>query len=105
NAGDEDVLSLAARTQADHENPRTRDQGADRPGRYPSGGGARSAVGNSDWHKLEKDRSARDLADRLKAWAEDGLYEQLVIIADPRTLGALRRHLGAEVRGRLLGEI
>jgi protein required for attachment to host cells len=62
-------------------------------------------VQETDWHRLEKERFARDLADRLERWALAGRYEALVLVADPRTLGVLRPELHKAVQERLLAEV
>ncbi len=88
------------------DNPATREQGADRPGRFNRGPDVhRSAVADSDWHQLEKDRFARDLARLLYDHAHAGRFERLVLAAAPSVLGELRRNLHKEVQSRIVGEI
>ena len=41
----------------------------------------------------------------LNSQALDGRIEQLLIIADPKTLGEMRRHYHDELKNRLVGEI
>lgn len=95
------VVSTAAQ-----DNPASREQGTDAPGRYPDGGaGQRSAVQETDWHRLAKDRFAKDLAETLYARAHAGAFDRLVIVAGPRVLGALREALHAEVKARLVAEV
>lgn len=89
-----------------HENPPDREQGTDRPGRFHDAGpGQKSAFSETDWHKLEKERFARDLADRLYRFAHRGDFERLVIVAPPRVLGDLRSAFHRIVAERIVAEI
>jgi len=107
NHGDPDLLDLRVVEARVDENPATRDQGTDAPGRAFSsvGMGARSAVESSDWHEIEKEHFARELAERLDAAVESGELKELVIVAPPRALGELRHRLSARTAARVVGEI
>lgn len=88
------------------ENPPTREQGSDRPGRFNDAGGAhRSAVAETDWHRIEKERFAGEIADRLYKMAHRGRFEQIVLVAPPVVLGQLRKELHKEVASRVAGEV
>ena len=88
------------------ENPSDLAQSANRPGRMPdSGPGQRSAMDDTDWHDLAKDRFAAELADMLYARAHSGAFSRIVLAAPPAVLGELRRHLHKEVRDRVVAEI
>jgi protein required for attachment to host cells len=88
------------------DNPATREQGTDRPGRLAASAGiAKSALEEADWHHLAKERFADEIADALYRRAHDGLFDKLVIIAPPKVLGSLRRAFHAEVTDRIVGEI
>lgn len=84
-----------------------RDVGADRPGRgIESAGGARHAEDSgADLHQEEKNRFARRIAAHIEERARQNRFDALVLIAPPRTLGALRRALGPETDKRLVREI
>ena len=105
NEGGRERLDLRVMHQAAQENPPTREQGTDRPGRLDDAGPGRSAVEETDWHRLAKERFARDVAERLRLWALDGAFESLVLVADPSTLGVLRPQLHKAVTARLAAEI
>jgi protein required for attachment to host cells len=106
NIGDEKTINLAVVRTMEHENPPTREQGTDRPGRYNDGSGPhRSAVEDTDWHHLGKERFAKEIADRLYKAAHSGRYKHLVIAAPPFILGELRKELHKEVRDRVLLEL
>jgi protein required for attachment to host cells len=88
------------------ENPPTREQGSDRPGRALSGTESnRSAMEQTDWHDLEKHRFARTVADTLDRLLQQSKAERIVIVAPPRTLADLRRSFSPAVAKRIVAEI
>jgi protein required for attachment to host cells len=90
----------------EHENPSTREQGTDRPGRaFSSMGTRRSALDETNWHKLEKHRFAKEIADALYTAAHRGRYSKLVIAAPPMTMGDIRKALHKEVSDKVVAEI
>ncbi|WP_306050905.1 host attachment family protein [Oceaniradius stylonematis] len=111
NEGDEKFPNLAVFREQQQENPANRDQGADAPGRFNDGGPGtgsaphRSAVAETDWHRLQKDRFAAELADILYKQAHKGRFEELVLVAAPGVLGQMRKELHQEVAGRIVGEV
>jgi protein required for attachment to host cells len=106
NKGSRDLLDLRVVETRIDENPATRDQGTDRPGRaFASVGGARSAVGDTDWHEVEEERFARAIAERINAGAEANEFSEIVIVAPPRTLGEIRKDLSKKAQGKVAGEL
>lgn len=106
NDGDEAAPNFTVRRLMEQENPPTHDQGTDRPGRFNHGDqAARSAVETTDWHQLAEDRFAHDIAAALYKAAHRGDFQQLVVVAPPRTLGELRKSFHAEVTGRIIAEV
>ena len=106
NQGDEDIMDLRIIDHEEVVNPPTRSQGTDRPGRMPDDGpGMMSAMNETDWHALEKERFADDMADRLRKWAMENRFERIVVVADPRSLGELRKEYHQTVRDRIAAEI
>jgi protein required for attachment to host cells len=80
---------------------------SDAPGRvFGSRGGAtrRSAYDEGDLHDQEEAEFAEHIAEFVNAQAA-GEAPQLVVVAPPRTLGVLRKHLRRDVAGRLAAEI
>ena len=78
----------------------------------PNGGGeggafapSRGTMEETDFHQQEEDRFAADTAELLKRRALANEYEQLIIVAPPKTLGELRKHYHREVEQRLAGEL
>jgi protein required for attachment to host cells len=96
-------LELARRKEID--NPPTSEQGTDKPGRFDDAGIGRSAVDDTDWHQLEKERFAEDLADELRKDALANRFSALVIIAPAKTLGTIRQALHKETQDRLVADL
>ena len=111
--------ALILRNLTDHANPNfeiigkeetevdpDRLQPADRSGRRSDGApNQKSAMDETRWHDLARDRFARDLADLLYARAHKGAFDRLVLVASPQVLGALRNELHSEVVDRVIAEI
>lgn len=91
----------------EQQNPPTRAQGTDRPGRRAGGdaGTLRSAIEETDWHQLGEERFAQEIADRLYRSAHANQFQRLIIVAPPKVLGALRKTLHKAVLERLEAEV
>lgn len=105
NHGDEEHIDLRVIEHETIDNPPAREQGTDRAGRFDDAGAGRSAVEETDWHLLEKERFADDIAERLNDWAKAKRFDRLVLAADPHSLGHVRPKLHKAVTERLLGAI
>lgn len=106
NHGDAELLDLRVIETRIDENPSTREQGTDKPGRsFASKGGVRSAVEDADWHELEEERFARAMADRINQAAESGELSAIAIVAPPRALGEIRKELSVKAQGKVVGEL
>ena len=105
NHGDDEAPNLKVRRKEEHENPPTREQAANRPGRMSDSQGNLSAFQDTDWHELEKERFAKELAELLYERAHKGLFDKIVLVASPNVLGDLRRELHQEVTRRVIAEI
>ncbi|WP_137862131.1 MULTISPECIES: host attachment family protein [unclassified Sphingomonas] len=106
NEGDAMRPNLQLERKEEQENPANGEQASDAPGRsFQSVGARRSAYEETDFHQLEEDRFAADAAALLKERALRNEFESLIIVAPPRTLGALRKHYHKEVSDRLTAEI
>ena len=106
NKGNAQRVDLVVERILEWENPPTREQGSDRPGRSnASVGVARSAMDEVDWHYLAKERFASELAEALYRHAHDNRFEKLVVIAPAKILGNLRKAFHAEVVDRITAEI
>lgn len=106
NTGNLDKPVLAFEGGGEQENPPTREQGSDGPGRSsPMAGAARSAMEQTDFHQLEEDRFAADIARMLGDLAEAGDFAELIVVAPPRTLAELRRNFDRKVAQRVVAEV
>jgi protein required for attachment to host cells len=106
NKGNARHVDLVVERILARDNPPTREQGSDRPGRSSASLGAgRSAMEEADWHHLAKERFAGELADALYLHAHANLFDKLVIIAPPKILGNLRKAFHPEVAERVAAEI
>ena len=106
NVGDMEDMHLVVRRKEEHENPPTGEWAADRPGRFNDGPTQhRSAVEETDWHKLEKQRFAKDLAEMLYAEAHRNAFKHLVLIASPAVLSQIRDEMHPEVASRVMLDV
>lgn len=106
NLTDHEDPHLEVTDKDEQDNPSDRAQSANRPGRmHDTGVQQRSAMDDTDWHELAKERFAADLADKLYSQAHKGLFERLVLVASPQVLGDLRRELHQEVTDKVVAEI
>jgi protein required for attachment to host cells len=74
-------------------------------GNAGSGGRHRNDSANPDGDRASEDAFAAGIADQLNRLALDGTVSKLFVIADPRTLGELRKHFHADLQGKLVGEL
>jgi protein required for attachment to host cells len=105
NEGDAQYPNLRVMREMQEENPPTREQGTDRPGRLSDPSGPRSAVEDTDWHRIAKERFADEIAERLYRMAHRGDFERILLVAPPQILGEMRKKLHKEVGARVIGEI
>jgi protein required for attachment to host cells len=72
-----------------------------------SGSGARHHTGstNPDARRLVEDDFAAATAAFLNNLSLDGTIEHLVVVADPRTLGEMRKHFHRDLRAKIIGEL
>jgi protein required for attachment to host cells len=106
NRGNAQRVDLVVERILEQDNPPSREQGTDRPGRsFASLGVPRSSMEEVDWHHLAKERFADELAEALYLHAHAHRFERLVIIAPPKILGCLRRAFHPEVLDRIAAEI
>ncbi|MER8741592.1 host attachment family protein [Mesorhizobium sp. M1004] len=106
NEGDNLYPHLQLFQEMKQDNPATREQGSDSPGRYNDGPSVhRSAVEETDWHRQGKERFAEEIADRLYKLAHHGIFDDIVLVAPPLVLGTMRKKLHKEVTDKVQAEI
>jgi len=106
NAGDEVFPNLVVAHAFKNDNPPTREQGADRPGRvHESATTRRSTVETTDWHVIEESRFVATTAASLRRYVENENVRSIVIIAPPQVIGDLREALPESIRQHVLAEV
>jgi protein required for attachment to host cells len=106
NEGDTKYPNLTVFRELQKENPPTRDQGSDRPGRFNDGPNIhKSAVADTDWHRIAKERFADEIAERLYKFAHHGDFEKIILVAPPAVLGEMRKQFHKEVIDRIAAEV
>lgn len=105
NKGDIDRLDLRVVGNGSNENPPAREHGDDRPGRFPSPDGQRSAVGQTNQHDQTERQFIEELAVNIGKWSLDDSAHQFLLIADPRSLGVMRAKLAGAVQDRIIASI
>ncbi len=106
NEGDAKFPDFKVASEMAQDNPATREQGVERPGRHSDGPSPHnSAYAETDWHRLSKERFADEIAEQLYKLAHRGDFEEIVLVAPPRVLGEMRRKLHKEVSDKVKAEI
>ena len=106
NEGDAEFLNLVVEDQRAHADLKDGDLKSDAPGRsFASVGSRRSAIEETDYHQQEEDRFAADTAALLSKRAKANGFEELIIVAPPRTLGELRQHYDKAVEAKIVAEV
>jgi protein required for attachment to host cells len=107
NLGDEKFPDLRTEQVFAEENPPTREQGTDKPGRGFAHAGAhrRSSMEQTDWHDIQEQRFVARVAAALENIVRSRDVPALVVAAPPRALAALRRAFHADVKARIIAEI
>src|SRR3954468_7447203 len=106
NKGTAHQVKLEVEQVLEQDNPATREQGTDRPGRsIGSVGTARSAMEQADWHYIAEERFAGAIAEVLYRLAHGNRFDKLIVVAPAKVLGNLRQAFHAEVSDRIVGEI
>ena len=59
----------------------------------------------TDFHQQDKDQLAAEAAEQLRERALSGDFEELIVVAPPRTLAELRRNYDRAVASRVVAEI
>jgi protein required for attachment to host cells len=106
NRGTPREVELIVERELQQDNPPTREQGTDRPGRKPgSDGVSRSAIEETDWHHQAEQRFATVIADTLYEMEHAHQFDELVVVAPPKMLGDLRAAFHPEVAHCVVAEV
>lgn len=107
NKGDNKYPNLVTEQVFIGDNPPTREQGTDRPGRTfkRAATNCRSGVEATDWHEIGKQRFALQVASALEQLVRTQNVKSIIVAAPPRTLAELRRSFHRDVGDRIVAEI
>lgn len=106
NRGTRAKVDLVVERVIEQDNPPTREQGTDRPGRrHGSDSVSRSAIEETDWHQQAEQRFAAEIADELYRMGHSQKFVTLIVVAPPKMLGDLRAALHPEVVKRIIAEV
>jgi protein required for attachment to host cells len=105
NAGGPHEPALVFEGSGQKDDPATHDQGTDRPGRRVGYGTAHSAMEQTDFHQIEEDLFAGEVAEILDKLAQAQDFGELIVVAPPRALAQLRKRFGRAVSSRIVAEI
>ncbi len=107
NDGDAKFPTLKVEQVFEKENPPTREQGSDRPGRVSEAAleGRKSAVEATDWHDIEEHRFAREVAAAIEQMVRASKTTTLILVAPPRTLAELRNAFHPDAKACVVAEI
>ena len=108
NHGDEAHVDLRTEAHDEQESRKDGDIKTDQAGQSsgPAGTGMPGGtMGETDFAQQAEDRWAADAGALLRKRVLANDFDNLVVIAAPKTLGVLRKHYHKEVESRLLGEL
>jgi protein required for attachment to host cells len=106
NHGDENQIDLRTEDFDERRDAPDREMKSDAAGSSKqSFGFGRPALGETDFHQQEEDRWAHAAAEAVNKRVLQNGFDQLVVIAPPKTLGLIRKKLHKEAERRLLCEI
>lgn len=114
NVGDQEFMNLEV---VDHEtstNAPARELASDRAGRRQdakrdvSGGveaWGKSAMQETDWHRVAEARFAEEIVEKLSKLKSARQFRHLLVIADPRSLGVIRNAYDESLASTIVAEI
>jgi protein required for attachment to host cells len=107
NHGDAERVDLRVeQVLKDGPNPKTSEQGSDKPGRtQDSMTGRPSALEQADWHHLAEAEFAKKVAGALNEHDRLGKVKSLVVVAPPAALSELRNAWSHALRLKVKAEI
>jgi len=105
NDGDGASPNLRLERAYEQDNPATREQGSDKPGRTNDSLGRRSAMEDTDWHKVAEDRFVQRIAEDMAKDLGAGEFRELVLAAPPEALGEFRKAATSDLTDATIMEI
>ena len=105
NKGDAALLDLRVVKALQASNPPARDLASDRPGRFKTPQGGYAATEQTDQHQAAEDHFLAQVAEETLRVMAQASPANLVVAADPRSLGKLRTMLSDSGSVVLIAEI
>lgn len=106
NDGDLDTVSLTLVDNEAEPAPPTRELGTDRPGRVvESSGTGRSAVDETDLHAEAEAAFLAQTIERLDHGVREHDVRHLILVAPPKALGIIRKHLTPALKAVIAAEL
>jgi protein required for attachment to host cells len=106
NEGDAELVNLKPLDIRVEPEPATHDLGTDRPGRvHQSMGSSRSSVETTDLHAEAEVQFISKLAEKLDKAARAHEMKHVILVAPPKALGILRKHLTPELQALVKAEV
>jgi protein required for attachment to host cells len=106
NIGEIGEIKLALVRSNNQHSEHTHALGRDRPGRMSGNAGhTKSALESTDLHQVVEGKFLKAIVEDLAQDVQEGLCEELVLIAPPHALGELRKQLPANVAKIVVSEI
>ena len=105
NDGDGAFPKLRLERAYEQDNPATRDQGTDKPGRVNDSLGRRSAMDETDWHKVAEDRFVQRIADDMAKDLKAGEFTSFILAAPPEALGEFRKAATSDLTDATIMEL
>ena len=107
NEGDQNQIDLRTEAHDERQDLDDKEMKTDAPGAIGQSAGysGRVTYEETDFHQLEEDRWAHSAAEEVNRRALSNDFEELAIIAPPRTLGEIRKKLHKEAERRVVCEI
>ena len=91
NDGDGAFPNLRLERAYEQDNPATRDQAADKPGRMNDSLGRKSAMEATDYHRVAEDKFVQRIADDMAKDLKAGDFTSFVLAAPAVALGEFRK--------------
>ncbi|MBO6765524.1 host attachment family protein [Maricaulis sp.] len=104
NEGFDDQPNLKLVETLGIDNPPDRDQGEDRPGRFPDPAHGRSAVSETDFHQQAKERFVDEVVEYLNKACAEKKFDRLVVMAPDKALGEARSQFSDDLAECLIEE-
>jgi protein required for attachment to host cells len=72
---------------------------------HAQGPGTHSMKPRSDPHEQAEEQFSRSLAQKMEKAAQLGRFDQLLVVADPKTMGRLRQRMNRSLAGKVTDEV